>query len=260
MCVCVSKKTANHFTSVYTQWPCPRSSHSPPPRSPSTVLLSSLTLSLLLSPVSVIPSSKILPQRCQVGSENPNPLHFNAVSYRLTYRPFAGARSGAAPSTRGHVCRLRAATPSLLTSVRSARIGGIPLDLKAFTSHHEARNSSVTLLVCFKPQWEPCAGVLWDWSPPRKKLFPISVKQHAAACASSARCPARCLCFHHLCEERLLWLCYVTTPSVTFNERNGSKPVLLLNTKGDVQQHLHAPLCQMKSNDNSWFQKARRNM
>ncbi len=122
-------------------------------------------------------------QQCQVGSENPNPLHFNTVSYPLTYRLFV---SGHSINTGARLLppSSSAVPPDLLPLDLS-----IPLDLKVFTSHHEARNSSVTLLVCFKPQWEPCARVLWDWSPPWKKLFLIPVKQHGMACASSARCP-----------------------------------------------------------------------
>lgn len=154
-------------------------------------------LSSAFSLISIIPSSKLFPslvsQQCQVGTENLNPLHFNTVSYPLTYRLFVWAQSRASPSTQEHVCYLRAAMLSLLTSfpwtsapsAQRTRISSIPLDLKAFASHHEARNSSVTLLVCFKPQWEPCAHVLWDWSPPWKKLFLIPVKQHGMACASS---------------------------------------------------------------------------
>ncbi len=129
-----------------------------------------------------------------MGSENPNPLHFNAVSYPLTYRLFV---SGHSINTGARLLppSSSAVPPDLL-----------PLDLKVFTSHHEARNSSVTLLVCFKPQWEPCARVLWDWSPPWKKLFLIPVKQHGLCiqCKMS-------FCCHNLCEERRLWPCYVTT-------------------------------------------------
>lgn len=192
VCVFV-KENSQALASVYTHSPRLQCSHFPPFPSLSAVLLSCLTFSLL----SLIPSSKWFPslvsQQCRLGTENPNPLHFNTVSYPLTYRLFAWAQRRASPSTQEHVCYLRAAVLSLLTSfpwtsapsARRTQISSIPLDLKAFASHHEARNCSVTLLVCFKPQWEPCAHVLWDLSPPWKKLFLIPVKQHGMACASS---------------------------------------------------------------------------
>lgn len=179
--VCLSKKTANHLPVFTHTCPALQCSHFPPLLSLSTVLLSSLTFSRFHNTL----FSKLFPSlvslQCQMGTENPDPLHFNTVSYPLTYRR-------ASPSTQEHVCLCCPSWPRSPGPQRHrwARISSIPLDLKAFASHHEARNSSVTLLVCFKPQWEPCAHVLWDWSPPWKKLFLIPVKQHGMmACASS---------------------------------------------------------------------------
>lgn len=183
LCCCVGvfvKENSQPFTSVYTHLPRPLVFSFPTTLSLSTVLLSSLTFSRFHNTLfKVIPFS---------GVSTMSDGHWKPRSAAFQHRFISPhLPSGQSINTGARLLML-----SLLTSSpgpqrhRWARISSIPLDLKAFASHHEARNSSVTLLVCFKPQWEPCAQVLWDWSPPWKKLFLIPVKQHGMmACASS---------------------------------------------------------------------------
>lgn len=175
--VCLSEKTANHLP-VFT--------HTRPALPTtlclSTVLLSSLTFSRFHNTLfKVIPFS---------GVSTMSDGHWKPKSATFQHRFISPhLPSGQSINTGARLLMLSLLTSFPWTSAPSARrtrISSIPLDLKAFASHHEARNSSVTLLVCFKPQWEPCAHVLWDWSPPWKKLFLIPVKQHGMmACASS---------------------------------------------------------------------------
>lgn len=135
VCVCVCQRKQPTILQVFTHT---RSSHFPPSCCPSAALLSSLTFSRFHNTLfKGIPFSGVSAMSGGLWKPKSAAFQRRFISPHLPtvcVRPLHQHRSTSAASKQ--LC-----CPWTLTLlVQSTRVSSIPLDLKAFTSHHEARN------------------------------------------------------------------------------------------------------------------------